>query len=356
MRSHKKIKAWFVKHTANPIFKNQSILNWFTDFLALGDIGGKIKFLDQLDAHIFDGTITPNWNILGADTGRVTVGEPALGSTPRDPTIRGLVIPHRKGNVFVIADYATIEVVIQAILANEGTMLSVFREGKDLHTFLAAKVRECAYEDLIHFKKTDPKKFKSIRTPMKGVNFGLIYSMGPQTLWQQLLSQGVSVSFDDAQHLHKIWHETFPQIKRYQERCRNNYLGGLASLPRLGGTHYITSVAGRIRRPQVDLQGKTFLSQTQIGNFPIQATCTDFLKLALILLYRQLQTLKLDAHIVLSAHDEIVVECPPSEVGQIQNLLQKTMVGAAQFILAPLSQDAPVKVDIGVGQSWADKP
>ena len=64
-------------------------------------------------------------------------------------------------------------------------------------------------------------------------------------------------------------------------------------------------VAHPIRRPILPVN-------PQIVNYPIQATCSDFLKLSLKLLWFHLQPSRLEANIVLSAYDEIVVECPPN--------------------------------------------
>ena len=64
-------------------------------------------------------------------------------------------------------------------------MLIIFKQKQDLHTFLASKLLNKSYEDLIEFKETNPKEFKQIRNSMKPVNFGKTYGMGAQTLWQR---------------------------------------------------------------------------------------------------------------------------------------------------------------------------
>ena len=139
---------------------------------------------------------------MGADTGRITTSNPALHSTPRDSTARSIVVPSNPKNVFVIADYKTIELVIQAILAEETTMLDVFLNGLDLHMFLASKTLKRSYNELMQLKQTDPKEFKRIRNSMKPVNFGKIYGMGPQTLWERFLTLGQTMTFEQANHLH----------------------------------------------------------------------------------------------------------------------------------------------------------
>lgn len=57
-------------------------------------------------------------------------------------------------------------------------MLIIFKQKQGLHTFLASKLLNKSYEDLIEFKETNPKEFKQIRNSMKPVNFGKTYGMG----------------------------------------------------------------------------------------------------------------------------------------------------------------------------------
>ena len=250
---------------------------------------------------------------MGTDTGRITTSKPPLHSTPRDSTARSIIVPSKPGSVFVILDYKTIELVIQAILADETTMLYVFQNGLDLHSFSASKIRNTSYEQLMALKESDPKKFKQDRNAMKPVNFGKIYGMGPQTLWKRFLELGINIPFEEAKALSLGWDKAFPKIKTYQKRCMTLYENSKAPLTTLGGSKYITSLNGRIRRPVISTDGKKYLNFTQIINFPIQATCSDFLKTVLFRLYCVIKTGVLPATIVLTAHDEIVFECTEAD-------------------------------------------
>lgn len=88
------------------------------------------------------------------------------------------------------------------------------------------------YEELMELKETDPAEFKQIRNSMKAVNFGLIYGMGPQTLWGRLLTQNQAVSFQEAQRLHRTWFNTFPKIQNYRDECQRLYRESRTTLPR----------------------------------------------------------------------------------------------------------------------------
>ena len=72
-------------------------------------------------------------------------------------------------------------------------------------------------------------------------------------------------------------------------------------------------------------------------NFPIQATCTDFLKRSLWDIYSLIKSGQLPATVVLSAHDEIILECREADAKQIQQTVTTVLIFAAQEILSPIS-------------------
>lgn len=120
---------------------------------------------------------------------------------------------------------------------------------------------------------------------MKPVNFGKIYGMGSKTLWNRFLAQGRNISLEETKLIYAIWDQTFLKISDYQKKCKAFYDNSISPLSVLGGTKYITSLSGRIRRPEIRRTGqKSYLNFTQIINFPIQSSCTDFLK-SIISLY-----------------------------------------------------------------------
>ena len=86
-----------------------------------------------------NGYIYPNWNIVGTKTGRVITSHPNLNGTPRNPLFRKMFVSSNN-KAFIILDYAMIEIVIMATLANEPTMLKNLIDGKNLHMFLASKI------------------------------------------------------------------------------------------------------------------------------------------------------------------------------------------------------------------------
>jgi DNA polymerase I-like protein with 3'-5' exonuclease and polymerase domains len=84
-------------------------------------------------------------------------------------------------------------------------------------------------------------------------------------------------------------------------------------------------------------------------NSPIQGTNADMIKLALYDLRRIFHDRQLDAQLVNTVHDEIVVECEESIAPEIQAIVEATMRAAGQFYLRMV----PVDVESKIAECWS---
>jgi DNA polymerase-1 len=97
-------------------------------------------------------------------------------------------------------------------------------------------------------------------------------------------------------------------------------------------------------------------------NTPIQGTAADLLKLAMIQVQRLIDKDALgpsgaaggaersgtkDVKMLLTVHDELVLEAPESQADQVAKLLVDKMENV-------MTLDVPLKVDVGIGRTWAD--
>jgi len=85
---------------------------------------------------------------------------------------------------------------------------------------------------------------------------------------------------------------------------------------------------------------------TSLYNFPVQATAADGFKQALIKLDRKLEGL--DAMIVHTLHDEIIVEAEEGIVNEVKATLEDCMIEAFE----KLGLEVPFKVEIGIQETW----
>jgi len=78
---------------------------------------------------------------------------------------------------------------------------------------------------------------------------------------------------------------------------------------------------------------------------PIQGTAADIQKIAMIRVAERLASDGLRARLLLSVHDELLLEVPQDEVDRLIPILRETMEGA-------LPLDVPLTVDVKVGRDW----
>jgi DNA polymerase-1 len=79
----------------------------------------------------------------------------------------------------------------------------------------------------------------------------------------------------------------------------------------------------------------------------IQGSAADLIKLAMLGVSRRLKEGKLQAKMLLTVHDELVLESPSDEVKAVAALVHEEMTTAMKL-------DVPLKVDLGVGKNWLE--
>jgi DNA polymerase-1 len=94
---------------------------------------------------------------------------------------------------------------------------------------------------------------------------------------------------------------------------------------------YTVSLSGRKRFfSDEELRARRGEAERSAKNHPIQGTNADILKGALALLSHRLPV---GVHVVLTVHDEVVLECPDELVAEAEQLLKETMVQACREYL-----------------------
>jgi DNA polymerase-1 len=78
---------------------------------------------------------------------------------------------------------------------------------------------------------------------------------------------------------------------------------------------------------------------------PIQGTAADIMKIALIRLHGRLRDMGSRARMLLSVHDEVLLEVPRDDVAELAPVVREVLAGA-------LTLDVPLVVDVKVGDDW----
>jgi DNA polymerase-1 len=99
-----------------------------------------------------------------------------------------------------------------------------------------------------------------------------------------------------------------------------------------------------------DLSSKNFrlrsAAERVARNTPIQGSAADVMKIAMVRIQKDLETRGLEARMLLTVHDELVFEAPPSEKEEVETLVVERMEGA-------MTLEVPLVVDHGWGPTWA---
>ncbi len=276
-----------------------------------------------------DRRIHTSFNQTVAITGRLSSSDPNLQNIPiRTATgrrIREAFVPTDADGVLISADYSQVELRILAHMSGDPALKDAFNRGVDIHRDTAARVFG-----------VDPANVDSVlRSRAKAINFGILYGMGAQRLARE-----TSLSRKEAADFITRYFAVFPTVK--------DFLEGLKASARKHG--YAETLLGR-RRPVPEINSsehmlKAFAENIAV-NTPIQGSAADILKLAMIAVHKALPARGLKTRMVLTVHDELVLDAPVAEAAEASALVVAEM--SAAF---PLS--VPLLVEVGQGPNWAE--
>lgn len=284
--------------------------------------------------------IHSNYNQVGANSGRFTSsGAPKVGKksqktvfavniqqVPRSKDFRQCLIA-APGYKLVICDWSQIELRLGADLINILQMKEAFRKNIDLHTLTASLI----------YKKDIGEVTKTERQDGKTLNFALLYGMGYRKYKTYAAQSDKIISLSEAKVAHAAFHSAYPRLREWhQER---------ASLVR-DGWAYIRTACGRRRLLSYD--DATMMCS---ANTLIQGSGADILKIAIANLNEHIDGVSGDVAMVACVHDEIVLEVKEHLAEKYKDILEDTMIKAAETVL----RSVPASAEASIGDTWASK-
>ena len=275
-----------------------------------------------------DGRIHSTFNQTEARTGRLSSDNPNLQNIPirteLGSQLRGFFIA-KPGCVFVDADYSQIELRILAHITGDEHMQAAFRAGEDIHRSTAAKIYGIPLEEVT------PR----LRTAAKAINFGIMYGKGAFSL-----SEDLGVSVREAGSFLKSYFASFPKVDSYMHKT-------IADAKEKG---YVSTLFGR-RRALPELASSNVnvraSGERMARNTPIQGTAADVIKLAMVKVWRRIRAEGLQSRLILTVHDELIVEAPEAEAETAARILKEEMEGCVRFAV-------PLDTDVRQGHSWLE--
>ncbi|MBR1414692.1 MAG: DNA polymerase I [Prevotella sp.] len=287
-------------------------------------------YVDNLPTLINPRThhIHTSFNQCVTATGRLSSSDPNLQNIPvrgeDGKEIRKAFVPE-PGCQFFSADYSQIELRVMAHLSGDEAMIRVFTEGHDLHAATASTI----------YKKPIDEVTRDERTKSKRANFGIIYGI---TVFG--LAERLDISRDEAKLLIDGFFETFPKVKDYMERAKEE--------ARQRG--YVETLFGRRRYlPDINSQNATVrgFAERNAINAPIQGTAADIIKVAMIRIFQRFQQEGIRSKMILQVHDELNFSVYPEEKELVERIVLEEMQGALKLAV-------PLVADSGFGQNWLE--
>lgn len=308
---------------------------------------GKMRgtYVDGLLRHLRgDGRIHPTFRIDGARSGRVSCTEPNLQNQPKRSEDakwirRCFVAP--PGRVLLTIDFSQVELRVAAMLSGDPEMIRIYREGLDYHQRTAEMIARSAWG--IEPSEVTPRH----RELAKTVNFSTLYGSSAYALSKQ-----IGIPVEEAEAIQDGIKGAFTTFARWAEgRVREARTTGL-TWTYWGGQRARRRSLWRIAEPGDEVESQKVRETAERGayNTPVQGTANDYAVASLVELVRWIEDERIerDCKVVLTVHDEIMLEVAEHMVEEAAWQGKRIMEGW------PTTHGVPLRVDAKVGRNWGE--
>lgn len=307
-----------------------------------------MKLIEQTDEN---GIVHPGLNPGGTQTGRFSSGGSAgnwqnlPSHDDRAQRLKSCIRP--KLDAFLCVDYEAMEFRVAAFYLqaqptiNDSAFADEIKRGEDPH-IKTARIIE---------KREDVTKAE--RDKAKRCMFSLLYSGSGKTIFDQGLVDSLEAGYAFVDK----FHQARPQIKMLERATmraakRRQAEEGVAYVKSLWGR----KLSGDTRFPLTRWvwnpreQERVEILARPLVNYLIQGSSSDLMKDAIIRVAQFLRDGMFESHIVLTIHDEIILDCREDEIEAIARALPGLMGNAQVEEILPLS----VEIEIA-RPTWADQ-
>lgn len=278
-----------------------------------------------------------SFNMGGTVTGRRSNSNPNLQQVPRDQFIRS-VLGAPPGWRFLEVDYSQLEVRLAAWLANEETMLEIFRRGGDIYRTTAAGILN-----------KDPADIDSEeRRKAKAYVLGFLYGMGAKGFVEYARdTYQLEFTLQEAQEIREAYFALFPGLVHWHAAAERRVKKFLEVKSPAGRTRHLVNILSM----RAYERGKAV---RQAINSPVQGLGADFTLASVIELSKLLDPA--EARIVGDVHDALLFELREDVWERNARLIMTTM--EAPQVMRELCVDWPVRLiaEGQIGQHWKEGP
>ncbi len=264
--------------------------------------------------HPVTGRIHGDFIHCATKAGRLTCRDPNVQQLP-DDCRRAIEAP--EGMLIVWVDWDQIELRLLAELSGCQALRAVYAAEQDVHRITGALMAGVPETEITG----------AARQAAKPINYGITYGAGPARLAASAFKEyGIEMTVEAARAAKNAFLRRFPGVAAYQRAMSQEPV--------------VWSISGRPLRPEWEAAGE--VSYTQRLNFGVQASAADILLTAMIEVDRALPN-----RMILSLHDEIVLEVPEDQAEAAATTLADCMTAAVLkwFPDAPAGKLVTPKID-----------
>lgn len=312
----------------------------------------KSAFIDGMLEQLYeDGKAHPNFNIIGADSGRISCSNPNLQQLPKadeedkyqirslfigseylededgnyvcelkDATPRDFEYCTVKRKKIVAGDFSNLEMRVLAHFSEDKNLLEMFANDSDTHGSTAVNMFEldCTPEEV-------KKKYPHLRQAAKVINFLLMYGGGAFTLYNNLKDDPWNpIDLGDKSYTEAYGVKTGEEVAQiYIDKYFNTYSGVsdfIKQQKRFAHKYgYVLTLLRRKRRlPDIrsrDFKQVAYCERLAV-NASVQGSAADITGSAQNLVDNDPWYEEHGVLMIVQVHDELVFECPEQYVDE----------------------------------------
>ena len=332
------------------------------------------NFLDQVNpvSH----RIHTSYQQMGADTTRITSGGKDKDSRteyvnllniPSDPETRACFVAE-EGNLWISIDYSGQETYLMASIADDKAIIEELTNGSgDIHSLTAyISYPEIPRDTPI---KEIKKKYHNLRQEAKGIEFAINYGGNADTICR---NKGIPI--EEAQKIYNNYMKGFSGLKRYQDFRRKDWFAKgyillnpltrhkafiydydklLEEKAKMSSPEWDWDYYRQMKKDYPDCDTVQMVrhffkrkadSERQSINYPIQATGSMCLRVALINFFKYIceHNLFNIVKINVTPYDEINCEAPKEIAEEVAQEVYNCMVKAGEIFCTRCKLDADI--------------
>jgi DNA polymerase I-like protein with 3'-5' exonuclease and polymerase domains/uracil-DNA glycosylase len=309
-----------------------------------------------------DHCIHPQFLMTGTRGGRLSCHNPNVQQIPRDGEIKTMFTSRfgDRGCLYQ-ADMSQIELRLMAAASGDPTMLKAYFDEIDLHSLTTSRIFRVPYE---HFSKDHMKELQKMgkdkeakvleekRLIGKCVNFLTGYGGGAYGLQNVLAMRGINRSFEECKQIIDMFFESYPALRTFIALYKRFILNEKVAVSIFGRVRVFEELFGH----DEELIAKAIRSGC---NHLIQATASDMMLTALFVIEELMRAEGMEAMLVSTVHDSILIDCPRHELPAIHQHVETVLNNLPDIFKLTFGDDydtswmtVPFKGDMELGNNY----